>query len=483
MWLRGPKLRRVKRGPAAAGAGDGRDASSLEWQYALATAVFAVLVIGIIFLFGHLISRSLSKRYLEDVLIAGKEEAQRLAQNMSQGGGTDIYDVIEKRREVLDRSLTGLSHRLVFTKITVTDREGNVVYTVDQNSRETLPQEVVSQHLDVGSTLPDRSVRETQDSYQIPAPIGKVGEVILSVSKGRLAERVVRLRHELLRQTITVAVVTLLTLIGGFGFTWHLVQRTRRLELQRREAEELAALGTLAANLAHEIRNPLNSINLNLEMLEEDLECARNDARSSLFSTRREVGRLGRLVSDFLTYARPAETAMQPVPLGALAGEVVEFLRAEARGESVHLRLLSRDRDVRILGDEGQLRQVLMNLLLNAVQAVSGLSPDRRVVEVGIDLDEDEQEAAVIVRDRGIGVPEDELATVRRAFVTNRPGGTGLGLAIAERVAHGHGGRLELANRSPVGFEARLVLPIPPGDVKMSGRPTRTADGGRGRKR
>ncbi|MCG6964863.1 MAG: hypothetical protein LJE95_16555 [Acidobacteria bacterium] len=481
MWRRSPKSRRAKRGSAAAGVDALRDASALQWQYALATAVFAILVIGIIFLFGHLISRSLSKRYLEDVLIAGKEEAQRLAKNMSEGGGTDIYDVIEKRREVLDRSLTGLSHRLVFTKITVTDREGNVVYTVDQNSRETLPQEVVGQHLDVGSTLPDRSVRETQDSYQIPAPIGKVGEVILSVSKGRLAERVVRLRHELLKQTITVAVVTLLTLIGGFGFTWHLVQRTRRLEQQRREAEELAALGTLAANLAHEIRNPLNSINLNLEMLEEDLDSARDDARSSLFSTRREVGRLGRLVSDFLTYARPAETALQPVPLGALAAEVVEFLRAEARGEGVHLRLLSPDRDIRILGDEGQLRQVLMNLLLNAVQAVCGLSPDRRVVEVGVEGGEDE--VSVVVRDRGTGVPDEELARVRRAFVTNRPGGTGLGLAIAERVAQGHGGRLELANRAPVGFEARLVLPMPAGDGKMSGRPTRTAGGGRGRKR
>ncbi len=466
---------------AAAGEDGERDASALQWQYALATGVFAVLVIGIIFLFGHLISRSLSKRYLEDVLIAGKEEAQRLAQNMSAGDGTDIYDVIEKRREVLDRSLTGLSHRLVFTKITVTDRDGNVVYTVDQNSRETLPQEIMNQRLDVGTTLPDRSVRETQDSYQIPAPIGKVGEVILSVSKGRLAERVVRLRHELLRQTITVAVVTLLTLIGGFGFTWHLVQRTRRLEQQRREAEELAALGTLAANLAHEIRNPLNSINLNLEMLEEDLGSTPGDARSSLTSTRHEVGRLGRLVSDFLTYARPADTVMQPVSLGGLTSGVVEFLRAEARREAVHLRLLGRDRDIMIRGDEGQLRQVLMNLLLNAVQAVSGMSPDRRVVEVGIE--EDETEASVVVRDRGAGVPDEQLTRVRRAFVTNRPGGTGLGLAIAERVAQGHGGRLELSNRSPVGFEARLVLPIPRGDVKMSGRPTHAAEAGRGRKR
>lgn len=456
-------------------------ATTLQRQYTAATALFAILVIGIIFLFGHLIARSLSKRYLEDQLIAGRAEAQRLAGEMQVAGAVDLYDVLEKRREVLERSVAGLAQKLVFSNITVTDKDGNVIYTADVQSREKVPEELTGQPLEVPSSLPDKDIHETERTYRIPAPIGEVGSVVLSVSKGRLAERVVRLRRQLLRQTLTVAVVTLLTLVGGFLFVWHLVQRTRRLEKQRREGEELATLGTLAANLAHEIRNPLNSINLNLEMLDEDLGTAGDEARSSLMSTRREVGRLTRLVTDFLSYARPSESKMHPVELTSLAAEVADFLRAEARADGVHLRLKSGAGPVTVQGDEGQLRQVLMNLTFNAVQAVRDLTPDRRVVEIGVEPGDGE--VGVAVYDRGGGVPEAELDRVRRAFVTGRPGGTGLGLAIVERVAAGHGGRLDLQNGAPNGFVARLVLPFPEGDGKMGEYAASAEYAGRGRKR
>ena len=400
-------------------------ATTLQRQYTAATALFAILVIGIIFLFGHLIARSLSKRYLEDQLIAGRAEAERLAGEMQVAGAVDLYDVLEKRREVLERSVAGLAQKLVFSNITVTDKDGNVIYTADVQSREKVPEELTGQPLEVPSPLPDKDIHETERTYRIPAPIGEVGSVVLSVSKGRLAERVVRLRRQLLRQTLTVAVVTLLTLVGGFLFVWHLVQRTRRLEKQRREGEELATLGTLAANLAHEIRNPLNSINLNLEMLDEDLGTAGDEARSSLLSTRREVGRLTRLVTDFLSYARPSESKMHPVELTSLAAEVADFLRAEARADGVHV---------------GQ----------------ADVPPERRFL--GFDA-------------------------YRKAFVTGRPGGTGLGLAIVERVAAGHGGRLDLQNGDPNGFVARLVLPFPKGDGKMGEHSASAEYAGRGRKR
>ena len=458
-----------------------KDAESLnlQRQYAVVTAVFVIAVLAIIFLFGHLISRSLSKRYLEDVLIAGKEEAHQLAKDMGPGEGKNLYDVIEKRKEVLQRHVAGLAQKLMFTSITVTDKSGRVVYRAFFRSGEAIPQAVADQKLEVPGGLSDQVVRETENSYQIPAPIGKIGEVVLSVSKGRLAERVVRLRRELLQQTITVAAATLVTLIGAFLFVWHLVQRTRRLEASRREAEELAALGSLAANLAHEIRNPLNSINLNLEMLEEDLSENPTEAQSSLASTRREVGRLGRLMTDFLTYARPQGTVLRPVRLVSLVEDVKAFLQAEAKAARVHLRAAGELPDVSANGDEGQLRQVLINLVLNAVQAVKDLDPERRVVELAMTRNSDSVE--LIVRDRGNGVPPADLQRVREAFFTRRPGGTGMGLAVAERIAENHGGRIELSNLEPVGFEARLVLPLPEGDGKIAQRAGGNSRSERGR--
>jgi len=100
---------------------------SLQRHYAIATAVFLVLVIGIIFLFGHLISRSLSRRYIEDMLIGGREDARRIADEL-EGGGLQDLEVLEERRELLFRSFEGIPRRRVYESIVVTDREGMVVW-------------------------------------------------------------------------------------------------------------------------------------------------------------------------------------------------------------------------------------------------------------------------------------------------------------------------------------------------------------------
>ena len=426
--------------------------SSLQRQYALAAGVFAVLVLGIIFLFGHLIAQSLSRRYLEDVLISGREEAERIAEELTPGEDERVYEVFERRQELLMRDLQGVPQRQVWDSVEVTNAEGEVVYRVTYEIQERLP-ESEAQDLELSGTLSDREVRETQDSYQIAVPLGEIGEVVLNVSKGRLAARVQRLRQELLQQTVAVAALTLTTLVVAFVFVWLLIRRTLRLESRRREAEELAALGTLAANLAHEIRNPLNSINLNLELLEEDLAGEPEAARGSLQSTRHEVARL----------TRPR---IEAVPADELLDEVVQFLRAEASSVGVHLRTAADLHGAEIRCDPAQLRQVLFNLVLNAVQSVSSLPAERRVVE--LDAVQTDETATLVVRDRGRGIPAEELERVRSAFYTRRRGGSGLGLAIAERFVTAHGGRIDLVNLEPSGFEARVVLPLPRDDVKMS---------------
>lgn len=446
---------------------------SLQRQYALATGLFAVLMLAIIVLFGHLMAGTLSRRYLSDLLISGREDARRLADDIAAEAAAEELDVVIRRREQLIRdAIENLDRREVVESIEVTDLQGRVVYKGDVRSMESLPLEV-SADLDLPAGLQeDGRVVDSHETFQIKVPMGEVGEVVLYLSKARVAERVNRLRRELLAQTAGVAAVTLFTLVAAFAFVWHLVQRTRRLEAATREAEEFAALGTLAANLAHEIRNPLNSINLNLELLEEDLEAGGDEAQASVASTRREVGRLARLVSDFLTYARPAEPELGPVRVDLLLKDVREFLQAEVRTLGVHLRLTPGLPDTAVQSDQAQLRQVLLNLVLNAVQAVAPLEADRRIVE--LTAEEDGEHMALVVRDRGPGIPAEDLPNVRKAFVTRRRGGTGLGLAIAERFVTAHGGRIDLNNLQPFGFEAVVVLPRADGDGKMSRRPEAT---------
>src|SRR5690606_11980429 len=121
---------------------------------------------------------------------------------------------------------------------------------------------------------------------------------------------------ELLRQTTLIGTLTVVIVAAAFVLIWVLIRRGERLEAQAASAERLAYLGTLAAGLAHEIRNPLNSLNLNMQMLEEDLgSTARESTGKRLLSiTRAEIGRLERLVTDFLAYARPRALQLETVP-------------------------------------------------------------------------------------------------------------------------------------------------------------------------
>jgi signal transduction histidine kinase len=436
---------------------------SLRRQYAGAAALFLALILGIIFLYGHLLAGSLSRRYLEDVLAGGRQEAERIANELGGAELTEL-DVVETRREVLTRTLEGDPERRIWQSIEVADSAGKVVFSYRSQSTEEIP-EALAEDLRLRGNLADERVVETENPYRISVPLGEVGSVVLNVNRAEVAERVSRLRGDLLVQTAVIAALTFATLALAFAFVWFLIQRTRRLEVQRFEAEEMAALGALAANLAHEIRNPLNSINLNLELLDEDLGGGGGSARASLASTRAEVGRLASLVSDFLTYARPGEPELEPVRVDRMLKDVSEFLAAEAHRSGVHLRLGPGLPTGEVMSDPGQLRQVLLNLVLNAVQAVGQLPPDRRVVE----LRAEEREAwmFLVVRDRGDGIPDEELEAVRRAFYTRRRGGSGLGLAIAERFIAAQGGRIELANLEPQGFEARVALPIASGAGKI----------------
>ncbi len=442
---------------------------SLQRKYAAATACIALLILAIIFLFGHLIAGSLSRRYLEDMLVMGQQDAQRVADSMAESEGQTAKELkgVRRTRTELYRTLEGLAKKEVIEMVEVYTPDGKRVFSSEFHSTEQLPDADASQ-LELKGDMSDRDWKETKDTFSVSAPIGQVGQVVLHLSKAELGKRVGRLRTELLRRTLVVAILTMLTLVGAFVLIWILIQRTRRLERKHQEAREMAALGSLAANLAHEIRNPLNSINLNLELVEEDLgDGSAEVAALSLGETRKEVKRLGQLVSDFLTYARPGRSVREEIDLAEIALKVREFLNEEARRRGVYLKGEKTEALLKINGDAGQLRQVLMNLVLNAIQAVEDLEPDRRLVEIL--LDEAGEELACRVRDRGPGVDEEELEKIREAFFTKKRGGSGLGLAIAERVMREHGGRLELRNLEECGFEAAIILPRPADDGKMSG--------------
>ncbi|MGE5235526.1 MAG: sensor histidine kinase [Acidobacteriota bacterium] len=423
-------------------------APKLRRQYLLAASLFAALLLATFALFFHLLTGQLSRSYLEDILLSGRVQAEELARQMRGEG--PLYKVVESRRRALARISAAVAHQEIVDSVRVYDNRGKLVWQT-QTRTEGVSGAFPEANNELVTPPSEPKVVETTNSYEIRVPLEDLGTVVYSQSKAAIATRIAILRHRLLLHTAVAAGAAMLLLIGAIGFIWHLVQRNAQLERRRRLDEELATLGSLAANLAHEIRNPLNALSLNLELLEEDLS-DRRVGTDSVGLARREVGRLSRLVNDFLVYARPAPPAVEETDACELLDDTARLLAPVCEKANVELRV---DRaPVKVNVDRSQMGQVLVNLALNSVQAMEGSRRRQLTLRCG----REGGRTMLEVIDSGPGIPAPDLSRVRDAFYTSRKGGTGLGLAIADRIVGAHGGSLELENRPEGGLVARIVL-------------------------
>ena len=224
------------------------------------------------------------------------------------------------------------------------------------------------------------------------------------------------------------------------------------MEEQLRRSERLGAVGQLAAGLAHELRNPLASLSGAVELLAADLP--KTDRHSLTLSqiVQRETARLNRLVSDFLTYARPGPGHSVPVPLRALLEELAALVARDATlGVEVDVRVPA---ELAALGNPDQLRQVFWNLVRNAAES----EPRDRKVHVSARLSAP-GEIEVLVEDQGCGIAPESMERLFEPFHTTKAKGTGLGLATVHRVVEAHGGRIGVTSELGRGTAVRVVLP------------------------
>jgi signal transduction histidine kinase len=223
------------------------------------------------------------------------------------------------------------------------------------------------------------------------------------------------------------------------------LRRTLR-ELSQRQA--LAAVGEFAASLAHEVRNPLTSIRLDLQRVEEKLP-PDSDARELLVRALGEIERVDRSVTGALRVARSGSVTLEPVDIRQPLTAESEFRSKEAPVPHADLG----DAPLWVKGDAIALEQLFLNLLLNAAQALD----DGGRVEVTVARHR--AGVSISIRDTGRGIPLENIERVVEPFYSTRPEGTGLGLAIAQRIATAHGGELEIVSTPGAGTTVRLQLP------------------------
>jgi PAS domain S-box-containing protein len=231
----------------------------------------------------------------------------------------------------------------------------------------------------------------------------------------------------------------------------------RDLERRTRLAEKLAAVGTVSAGLAHEIRNPLNAAILQLQLLERRVAKADVDGkiRETADIVRAEIGRLSHLVTDFLQFARPQAINPRDLDLVQCVGSVVSLQRPVARERRIELSLHAAVESLVIEGDAERLKQIVLNLVSNAIEAIDeGGRVEVRVEPYGAG-------ARLVVQDDGPGVPEDCLARIFEPFFTTKHAGTGLGMAITHSLVELHGGTIEVTNVGGARFCVELPRHTP----------------------
>lgn len=236
--------------------------------------------------------------------------------------------------------------------------------------------------------------------------------------------------------------------------------RTRELETQLHQAEKAAVVGRLASAIAHEIRNPLNYINLTLDHLRSSLSPEDPEKRKTFAQLagqlKTEVARINRHITDFLKYSRPSNLDLQSLDLKAEAQDAFRIIECQAAENGIETRIEESGEVPSVIADRDALRSVFTNLLLNGLQAIDG---EGGSVSIRLSGDEDGARARVEISDTGRGIAPEDISKVFEPYYSTKETGTGLGLAIVKKAIDDHGGTINVSSKRNEGTTFTITLP------------------------
>jgi signal transduction histidine kinase len=236
------------------------------------------------------------------------------------------------------------------------------------------------------------------------------------------------------------------------------LEKTRQLEAQLQQAEKSAVIGRLGSAIAHEIRNPLNYINLTLDHLRSKFAPGEGEDRAKFIKLtsqlKDEVARINAQISDFLNYSRPANVSLRPVDARGVIEDSLRIIEAQAAENNIKIAVVEHEDVPQIMGDPEFLRSVFNNLFINGVQAM-GSDGGKLTVKIhpvdGL--------VNVEISDTGVGIPPENLAKVFEPYFSTKETGTGLGLAIVQKIVDLHNGTIDVESAEGYGTKFTIRLP------------------------
>jgi signal transduction histidine kinase len=256
------------------------------------------------------------------------------------------------------------------------------------------------------------------------------------------------------------------------------LSQVKRLEQNVQRADRLSSIGTLAAGMAHEIKNPLVSIKTFAQLLPtryEDTDFRETFAEVVLT----EVERINSIVTGLLDFARPKQASFAVYNLCAIVGEVLTLVENQARTGDITIKSRFEEPELQIYGDEQQLHQVFLNLVLNAIDAMGHTREG--FLSVSIDLGRmhtrnnrlapllDVESVRVTIEDTGCGIPQETLERIFTPFYTTKEDGSGLGLSVVHGIVTEHGGEIDVKSAVQEGTAFTVTLPLAREEVAVEG--------------
>lgn len=284
-------------------------------------------------------------------------------------------------------------------------------------------------------------------SWRATRPISSLAEAARRVASGDLEFEVKPKRND----EIGALATTFNEMLGD-------LRRKRELEAELRRAEHSTVVGRLASGIAHEIRNPLNFINLSIDHLQARVAPEDPSTRAEhtriLSMIKDEIARLNKMVGDFLSYGRPARLDFREVDAHLLLGEIIELVKAQADEQQVEIELRVDGEESTILdADAKQLRTSFSNLIINAVQAMPHGG------KLTITMQPGDVEHVIRISDTGTGIPESLQEQIFEPYYSTKETGIGLGLPLTRKIIEEHGGKIEVSSSIQVGTTFIVTLP------------------------
>jgi signal transduction histidine kinase len=408
-----------------------------------AFAIFAGLLVVLLWAAHAVAFQDMSRLAYQSRRQLGTQEAQRIAEavtSLGRGPAGMDFSRIQRNLKLLESFMQDrLANRPDLRWVELRDRFGAPVANVRS---------------------PNASAAEATIPAHALLVLGGVpqGEVRVGVSAEAIDRDIETLRRSLRIKVALIAAIGVGLLLVGLAFVLHLIRKNYRLEQAKLSSERAAYRGHVGSGLAHEIRNPLNSMNMNLQMLEEELQgvpaLEGGEHVEMLRSMQGEIKRIKNLIDNFLQYSRPAVPNFEVKDLNDVLTATARFVQADFRQNGIELSLDLEPLLPSVELDEGQLRQALLNILGNARHVVPSGGNVRLSSRAGAG-----GEVVVEVEDTGPGIPPETAERIFEPFFSKRPGGTGLGLAIARQMVENHHGRIEVESQVGRGTTFRIRLP------------------------